>query len=112
MQIIAGGFPNRYGGVSNEFRLSRKDPSEWFPTSDDFRATARLSGGGTGEATNFKQLLEMIGKQSKGSIEVLDLVGHAGNISLTIGDTTFSDGSGFALGGLIHGTRWILPLVQ
>jgi len=28
MLVIAGGFPNRYGGVANEFRLSRKDPSE------------------------------------------------------------------------------------
>ena len=49
-------------------------------------------------------LLEVIRKQGKGFIEV-DLVGHAGDISLTIGNTTISAGSGFALGGSIHGAR-------
>src|SRR3974390_1990659 len=61
MLIIAKGFPNQFRTTDQEMAAS--DRGKWFPSVDDFRATAASSGGSGGEAATFAQLLEVVGNQ-------------------------------------------------
>jgi hypothetical protein len=72
--IIASGYPNPHSNTRDELAAANAD--NWFPTTDDFRATAMHSGGAAGAAT-FEELLNVIAKKKKGSIRELGLVGHA-----------------------------------
>jgi hypothetical protein len=97
--IIAKGFPNLYGSVSKELALSQAD--SWFPTNDDFRATARFSGG-AGEAATFKELIELIGKEKVNSIKDLGLIGHANENAFALGGRVVGNGMIFSEPGLLY----------
>jgi hypothetical protein len=101
MLILASGFPNHYGGIANELAASRRDPSNWFPTNDDFRATAAFSGGSSGEAATFDDLLTIIGKQPERSIVDLSLVGHANLHTFALAGKVVQDGMVFSVPGMI-----------
>lgn len=89
--IYGSGYPNPFkGDPAGETAAAKKNPSEWFPSSVDFKETASLSGGGNGIAT-LEGLLAEIGGKAVGSIKDLDLIGHA-------------NGDLFALGGTITRT--------
>jgi hypothetical protein len=74
--IISSGYPSYYGNIRDELKASQPDPSEWYPMTVDFRATATLSGGAE-EAASFEQLLNVIAKKGVGTISELGLIGHA-----------------------------------
>jgi hypothetical protein len=101
MLIIANGFPNHYGGVAKELAASRRDPPNWFPTNDDFRATATFSGGSSGAASTFDELLEIIAKQPERSIVDLGLIGHANIHTFALSGKVVQDGMVFSEKGMI-----------
>jgi hypothetical protein len=85
--IYGSGYPNAFAGnPAGETAAAQKDPGEWFPSSVDFKETASLSGGGKGVAT-LKGLLAEIGGKAVGSIDDLDLIGHANADLFALGGT-------------------------
>jgi hypothetical protein len=91
--IYGSGYPNPFvGNPSGEAGAAKK--GEWFPSSVDFAETAKLSGGDTGISTLAKLLAE-IGGKAAGSIQDLDLIGHAnGDLFALAGTITRTSVSG------------------
>jgi len=99
--IIASGYTATYGGDAGE--IAAANDNKWFPTTIDFRATAALSGG-TGEASTFAAVIELIAKENPGSISDLGLVGHASNTTFSMSGRVTSDPANvnFSKEGMIH----------
>jgi hypothetical protein len=97
--IISSGYPNSYGSVADELAASKADA--WFPTTVDFRATATHSGGAE-EAASFDELLKVIGKTKKGSIEQLGLVGHANRETFALSGRVQNANVNFGKEGMLH----------
>jgi hypothetical protein len=99
--IIAGGYTATYGGDAGEIALAIDH--KWFPTTIDFRETAAHSGG-TGEASTFAKVIDLIAKEDAGSISDLGLVGHANNTTFSMSGRVTSDPANvvFTKEGMIH----------
>src|SRR5262249_36509684 len=82
--IYGSGYANPHKSEAAEAQASQN--GTWFPSSVDFAATAQLSGGGTGTST-LKNLLSTIGGKAVGSIQNLDLIGHANADLFALGGT-------------------------
>jgi hypothetical protein len=99
--IISSGYPSPYGNISEELKAAQADPSEWYPMTVDFRATAVHSGGGD-EAASFEQLLSVIDKKKPGSITELGLVGHASPVVFSLAGSKTIRNIHFDPKGIIH----------
>ena len=99
--IISSGYPSPFRNITEELAASNADPSNWFPMTVDFRATAAHSGGAE-EAASFQQLLDVIGKKKAGSISELGLIGHASPTSFALAGQAVPGNIHFDPKGLIH----------
>lgn len=99
--IISSGYPSPFGNISEELKAAQANPSEWYPMTVDFRATAVHSGGGD-EAASFEQLLSVVEKKKPGSITELGLVGHASPAVFSLAGTKTTRNIHFDPKGIIH----------
>lgn len=99
MLILAKGYPNQFRNAKDE--LAASDAKQWFPSIDDFRATAVMSGGSSGEALTLAQVVEIIGKEKPGSIAALGLIGHANRSVFALAGRIVGDNIHFAQDSLI-----------
>jgi hypothetical protein len=70
--IISSGYPSPFGNISEELKAAQANPSEWYPMTVDFRATAVHSGG----ARLFLAAAERYREEKARSITELGLVGQ------------------------------------
>jgi hypothetical protein len=99
--IISSGYPSPFRTVAEELKAAQADPSEWYPMTPDFRATA-VHSGGADEAASFDQLLKIIENKKPGSIVELGLVGHASPTAFALAGTETTRNIRFDPKGLIH----------
>jgi hypothetical protein len=99
--IISSGYPTPYRTVAEELKAAQADPSDWYPMTPDFRATA-VHSGGADEAASFDQLLKIIEKKKPGSISELGIVGHASQSAFSLSGTKVTGNIRFDPNGLIH----------
>ena len=90
MLVLAKDYPNEFRSVKAE--LDASENKSWYPSIDDFRATAAGSGGSAGEVSTLDELIEFISKQKDGSIGDLGLIGHADRELFGLGGRIKSDG--------------------
>jgi hypothetical protein len=64
---------------------------QWSPSSVDFAAAAKNSGGGTGVGT-LDEIIDEIGKKSAGSIDELGIIAHANQNFFSLSGTVLSNG--------------------
>ena len=93
--IYASGYPNRFRNDRAEVGCFQSKNCEWFPSTDDFKAAAKRSGGGTGKKS-VKGLLDFIDGKAAGSIEKLGLLGHANSQAFALGGKILADDVEFA----------------
>jgi hypothetical protein len=96
--IIAGGYPHPYANVAAELKASQS--KAWLPTTIDFRATAKGSGGAE-EAASFDGLLKLIAKKEKRAIKDLGLIGHANIHTFALSGKVQGDSVVFGTEGMI-----------
>ena len=86
-----GGYKQRaFANLDAEIAAGAKKPTEWHPATPDMAATAVGSGGGESVAT-FAELLTKLEAKGKGSITVLNLIGHSNSSVFSLGGTITKD---------------------
>jgi hypothetical protein len=90
-----GGYKQRaFGSVEAEIAAGQKKPSEWHPATQDMAETAASSGGGESVST-VDELLTKLEAKGKGSIKVLNLIGHSNSSVFSLGGTITKDNVDF-----------------
>jgi hypothetical protein len=79
-----------FASLDAEIAAAAKHPTEWHPATPDMAATAAGSGGGEAVST-FDDLLTKLEAKGKGSITVLNLIGHSNSSVFSLGGTITVD---------------------
>jgi hypothetical protein len=92
---FGGGYKQRaFASLDAEIAAAAKKPTEWHPATPDMAATAAGSGGGEGVST-FDELLTKLEAKGKGSIKILNLIGHSNSSVFSLGGTITKDNVDF-----------------
>ena len=93
--VFGSGYP---GFPSVPAEVAKAKAGKWNPTTIDFSTNAGRSGGGSG-AKDLPELLSFIGKQGKGSIKKLGIIGHSNSKAMGLSGDVHT--AGVPLRGLI-----------
>lgn len=85
-----GGYKQFHSNLDAELTASQKKPTEWHPATPDMAATAAGSGGGEA-VSSFAELLTKLEAKGKGSVTVLNLIGHSNSSVFSFGGEITKD---------------------
>jgi len=88
-QLVFGSGYAGYPGETAE--VAKAKAGKWNPTSIDFSTNAGRSGGGSG-AKDLPELIQFIGKQGKGAIKKLGIIGHSNSRALGLSGDVHTQG--------------------
>lgn len=85
-------FGSGYAGYPGEpVEVAKAKAGKWHPTTIDFSANAGRSGGGSG-AKDLPELIQFIGKQGKGAIKKLGIIGHSNSKAMGLSGDVHTQG--------------------